>query len=44
MKKIFIAGKHHGVTVTDIVSILTHPLTCVALKIVHHALVIQAGK
>jgi hypothetical protein len=44
MKEIFIAEKRHGVTVTGIISITVHPLMRVALKIMHRAPVIQAGK
>jgi hypothetical protein len=39
-KKIFVAVKHHGATVMDVVSILAHA----ALKTVHHAPVVQTVK
>jgi hypothetical protein len=44
MKEIFIAGKCHDATVTDVISIPVCPLVCVALKTMHRAPVIQAGK
>jgi hypothetical protein len=43
-KEIFIVGKHHGATVTNVISIPMCPLAQVTLKDMHQASVIQAGK